>query len=75
MRILHVFDSSVEHPEEPWREKLKKFEKADFFVFPGAENAYFRPKSQTTRKLDDLTVGRTPIDPRGSHGARDSVLS
>jgi len=50
---------------------LKKFEKADFFVFPGAENAYLRPKPQTTRKLDDLTVGRTPIDPRGSHGAKD----
>ena len=53
----------------------QKFEKVKFFVFPGAENAYFRPKPQTTRKLDDLTVGLTPIDPRGSHAAKDSGLS
>ena len=53
----------------------KKIEKYDFCVIPGAENAYFRPKPQTTRKLDDLTVGLTPIDPRGSNGARDSVLA
>ena len=55
--------------------RSKKIEKYDFCVIPGAENAYFRPKPQTTRKLDDLTVGLTPIDPRGSNGARDSVLS
>ena len=53
----------------------KKIEKYDFCVIPGAENAYFRPKPQTTRKLDDLTVGLTPIDPRGSHAAKDSGLS
>ena len=53
----------------------KKIERYDFSVIPGAENAYFRPKPQTTRKLDELTVRLTPIDPRGSHGARDSVLS
>ena len=53
----------------------KKIEKYDFCVIPDAENAYFRPKPQTTRKIVDLTVRLTPIDPRGSHGARDSVLS
>ena len=45
--------------------RSKKIEKYDFCVIPGAENAYFRPKPQTTRKLDELTVGLTPIDPRG----------
>ena len=53
----------------------KQIEKYNFSLIPGAENAYLRPKPQTTRKLDDLTVGLTPIDPRGSNGARDSVLS
>ena len=32
MRILHVFDSSVEHQEEPWREKIEKIRKKLIFL-------------------------------------------
>ena len=48
----------------------KEFETYDFCAFPGAENADFRPKPQTTRKIVDLTVGLTPIDPRGCDGGK-----
>ena len=68
---LRVIDRSVAVQEEPWRES---FEKYDFCAFPGAENACFRPKPQTTRKICDLTVGLTPIDPRGDDGAKNFVL-
>ena len=57
------------------RKVRKKSKKLIFSCFRVVEIAYVRPKPQTTRKVDDLTVGLTPIDPCGSLGAKDSVFS
>ena len=58
MRILHVFDSSVEHQEEAWREKFENVLKNLILLWFRVLKMHISARNgQTRSKIDEVKAG------------------